>query len=154
MQKNKNMKINWGTGIVIAFGLFMTFILFFVFKVQSDSKYDNELVVQEYYKQELVFEKQREKEVNDKHLEQPVQIISQEEGLKIVFPAGMDIQKIKGKVSLYRPSNQKLDFEVPISLSGSYLLIPKNNLVGGRWDISIDWTYDGKEILTKKTIYL
>ena len=39
------MKINWGTGIVIAFALFMSFILFFVFKVQSDSKYDNELDV-------------------------------------------------------------------------------------------------------------
>jgi len=148
------MKINWGTGIVIAFGLFMTFILYFVFKVQSDSKYDNELVVEEYYKQELVFEKRMEKEQNDKNLALPVEVIAQGDGLKIVFPKDIDATKIKGKVSLYRPSNQKLDFEVPISLSGSHLLIPKNNLVGGRWDISIDWTYDGKEILTKKTIYL
>ena len=38
------MKINWGTGIVIAFGLFMIFILSFVYKVQSNQKYDNELV--------------------------------------------------------------------------------------------------------------
>ena len=34
------MKINWGTGVVIAFALFMSFILYFVFKVQSNSKYD------------------------------------------------------------------------------------------------------------------
>jgi hypothetical protein len=95
-----------------------------------------------------------EKEQNDKNLALPVEVIAQEDGLKIVFPTDIDATKIKGKVSLYRPSNQKLDFEIPISLSGSYLLIPKNNLVGGRWDISIDWTYDGKEILTKKTIYL
>ncbi len=58
------MKINWGTGIVIAFALFITFILYFVFKVQSDSQYDNELVVEEYYKQELKFENQMEKEQN------------------------------------------------------------------------------------------
>ena len=38
------MKINWGTGIVIAFAIFITFILYFVFSVQSNSKYDNELV--------------------------------------------------------------------------------------------------------------
>ena len=50
------MKINWGTGIVIAFGLFMTFILFFVFKVQTDNKYDNELYVEEYYKEELAYQ--------------------------------------------------------------------------------------------------
>ena len=42
------IKINWGTAIILAFGLFMTFILYFVFKVQSNSKYDNELVVDEY----------------------------------------------------------------------------------------------------------
>ena len=46
------MKINWGTAVVIAFALFMSFILYFVFKVQSDSKYDNELVVEKYYLEE------------------------------------------------------------------------------------------------------
>ena len=148
------MKINWGTGIVIAFGLFMTFILFFVFKVQSDSKYDNELVVEEYYKQELKFENQMEKEQNASNMAEKIVINTSSEGINITFPSELDLTLVKGKVSLYRPSNQKLDFEVPISLSGSHLLIPKNNLVGGRWDISIDWTYDGKEILTKKTIYL
>ena len=49
------IKINWGTAIILAFGLFMTFILYFVFKVQSNSKYDNELVVDEYYKHDAHF---------------------------------------------------------------------------------------------------
>ena len=147
------MKINWGTGIVIAFGLFMTFILYFVFKVQSDSKYDNELVVEEYYKQELKFENQMQKEQNASNMSEKIEIKTSEEGIKITFPSDLDVTLVKGKVSLYRPSNKKLDFEVPISLSGSHLLIPKSTLVGGRWDISIDWTYDGKEFLNKKTIY-
>jgi nitrogen fixation protein FixH len=147
------MKINWGTGIVIAFGLFMTFILYFVFKVQSDSKYDNELVVEEYYKQELKFENKMEKEQNASTMIEKVSINTTAEGINIIFPSNLDVKLIKGKVSLYRPSNLKLDFEVPISLSGPHLLIPKSSLVGGRWDISIDWTYDGKEFLNKKTIY-
>ncbi len=147
------MKINWGTAIVIAFGLFMTFILYFVFKVQSDSTYDHEMVIEDYYKQELVFEKQMEKEQNALNLTDNIRIVTVSEGLRIVFPETMQHQKITGKVSLYRPSNKKLDFEIPISLSGPHLLIPKSNLVGGRWDISIDWKYDGKEFLSKKTIY-
>jgi len=147
------MKINWGTGIVIAFGLFMTFILYFVFKVQSDSKYDNELVVEEYYKQELKFENKMEKEQNASNMIEKVSINTTAEGINISFPSDLDVKLIKGKVSLYRPSNLKLDFEVPISLSGPHLLIPESSLVDGRWDISIDWTYDGKEFLTKKTIY-
>jgi hypothetical protein len=146
------MKINWGTGIVIAFALFMSFILFFVFKVQSDSKYDNELVVEKYYLKEQTFEKQMEKEQNAHDMSEAVKIITSDNGIMIAFPDGFDISKINGKVSLYRPSNKKLDFEVPISLSSPHLLIPKSNLVGGRWDISIDWTYEGKEFLSKETI--
>jgi nitrogen fixation protein FixH len=147
------MKINWGTGIVIAFGLFITFILYFVFKVQSDSQYDNELVVEEYYKQELKFENQMIKEQNAIDMTEKISISTSEEGINITFPSDLDLTKVTGKVSLYRPSNQKLDFEVPISLSGPHLLIPKSNLVGGRWDISLDWSYDGKDFLNKKTIY-
>ena len=147
------MKINWGTGIVIAFALFITFILYFVFKVQSDSQYDNELVVDEYYKQELKFENQMTKEQNAIDMTEKISISTSEEGINITFPSDLDLTKVTGKVSLYRPSNQKLDFEVPISLSGPHLLIPKSNLVGGRWDISLDWTYEGKEFLNKKTIY-
>ena len=147
------MKINWGTSIVIAFGLFMSFILYFVFKVQSDSKYDNELVVEKYYQKELTFEKQMEKEQNAHDMAEIVTIQSAENGITIVFPKEFDITKIKGKVSFYRPSNKKLDFEIPISLSNPHLLIPKSNLVGGRWDISVDWSYEGKEYLSKETIY-
>ena len=50
------MKINWGTYIVIAFALFISFIMYFVLKVQSDSKYDNDLVVEEYYKHDVHFQ--------------------------------------------------------------------------------------------------
>jgi len=152
LKKIKIMKINWGTGIVIAFALFMSFILYFVFKVQSDSKYDNELVVEDYYKQELAYTKQMDKEQNAQNMSVKVLISRVEEGIAIDFPKELDITKIKGKVSLYRPSNQKLDFEVPISLSSPHLLIPKSNLVGGLWGISIDWNYEGKEYLKREEI--
>ena len=147
------MKINWGTAIVIAFGLFMTFILYFVFKVQSDSKYDNELVTEDYYKKEQQVQGDIEKQQSANKLEHKVVVKKSEEGLTIVFPSEFDYKNIKGKVSLYRPSSQKLDFEIPISLSSSNLLIPNSNLVGGLWDISIDWTYENSKYLNKETIY-
>lgn len=149
------MKINWGTGIVMAFALFMGFILFFVFRVQSDHKYDNELVVEEYYKQERGLEAVLGKEQNAAGLTQKVQIDnSDKQVIKITFPDGFDITKIKGKVSLYRPSDQRLDFEIPISLSKPYLLIPKSDLAGGRWDITVDWQYNGRGYLNKEMLNL
>jgi nitrogen fixation protein FixH len=148
------MKINWGTGIVIAIALFMSFILYFVIKVQSNSKYDNELVVEEYYKKDARFSEEMDRVQNAQDLDQKPIITKTAAGITIVFPAVYDPKNIKGKVSLYRPSNKKLDFEMLISLSDPSLLIPKSNLVGGRWDLNMEWQYNGKLYLTKEIIYI
>jgi len=147
------VKINWGTAIVIAFALFMSFILYFVFKVQSDHKYDNELVTEEYYKKEINVQSDIQNTINANELKVKIVITNSKEGIRINFPKDFDFKNIKGKVSLYRPSNQKLDFEIPISLSSPDLLIPNNNLVGGLWDISVEWNYQGKTYLNKEEIY-
>lgn len=147
------MKINWGTGIVIAFTLFILFILSFVYRVQTDRKYDNELVTEDYYKAEGALDQDIEKKNNANALATQVTIKKNDEGIQVEFPADFDYSKIKGKVSLYRPSSQKLDFEVSISLTSPHLLIPKSNLTGGLWDISVDWNYEGKDYLNKETVY-
>jgi nitrogen fixation protein FixH len=148
------MKINWGKGIVVAIVLFMSFILYFVFKVQSDSKYDNELVVEQYYQKEQTFEREMMKEQNAQNLAENVLLTNEASAIKVTFPKDYDYSKITGKVSFYRPSSQKLDFEIPISLASPYLLIPKNNLADGRWDISIDWSYEGVNYLNKEIVNL
>ena len=148
------MKINWGTGIVIAIVLFMGFILFFVLSVQANHKYDNELVVEEYYKQERILQKKIDKEENSVALTHNVAVANTAQGLIITFPQGFNNHKIKGKVSLYRPSSRGLDFEIPISLSAPYMLIPKSALAGGRWDITIDWSYQGKGYLSSEKLVI
>lgn len=147
-------KLNWGTGIFIAFALFMSFILFFVFLVQSDHKYDNELVIEDYYKYETGLQAQLDKEDNAARLQHKVGLEAGENGIIIRFPQGFDYKNITGKVSLYRPSSQKLDFAIPIALSSSNLLIPKSDLAGGRWDIIIDWKYEGTGYLNKEQLTL
>lgn len=148
------MKINWGTSIVIAFVLFASFIFFFIIKVQTQSQYDNDLVVEEYYKHDAKFGDEMIRIQNAENLENKPKINNTNAGITIIFPDEFIPNKIKGKVSLYRPSNKKLDFEIPISLSNPSLLIPKSNWVGGRWDISMEWQYEGELYLTKETIYI
>ncbi|KRD10005.1 cytochrome C oxidase Cbb3 [Flavobacterium sp. Root901] len=148
------MKINWGTGIVIAFALFMTFILYFVFEVQSNSKYDNELVVEEYYKHDSHFQEEMARIQNAHDLQHKPSVKFEEEGVKVVFPADFKNDKIKGNILLYRPSNKKFDFNTPISLINSSLIIPHSKLVKGRWDVNMEWQYEGKKYLTKEVIYV
>ena len=147
------MKINWGTGVIIGFGSFMTFILFFVFLVQSNSKYDNELVADDYYKQESKVQGDIESQTLSNALKTKLKIEKTAEGLQIIFPADIDYKKINGTISLYRPSNQKLDFETKISLSSPIMLIPNHKLVGGLWEISIHWNVGELTYLNKETVY-
>jgi len=147
------MKINWGTGIIIGFGSFMVFILSFVFLVQSNSKYDNELVADDYYKQESVVQQEIESQQLSNALKTKLKIEKTKDGLQIIFPSDIDYQKIKGTISLYRPSNQKLDFETKITLSSPIMLIPNHKLVGGLWEVSVDWKVDELSYLNKETVY-
>ncbi|NNK88833.1 MAG: FixH family protein [Flavobacteriaceae bacterium] len=146
------MRINWGVGIVIAFVLFIAFIMFFVIKMNTEDKYDHDLVTDEYYKEELNYQDAIDKESNAKTLKTDVKWKKSADGILIEFPSDLDHKKISGKVFLYRPSNKQLDMEIPISLSDHYLLIPDDRLLDGRWNISIDWKYNQMEYLFKEEI--
>ena len=146
------MKINWGTGIVIAFIGFIAFIMYFVISMNINDKYDHDLVTEEYYKEELAYQNEIDKLNNAKTLETDITYNKTNEGLVIQFPNNLDAKKITGKMFLYRPSNKQLDFENSISLSNTHLLIPDKRLVDGRWNIKIDWQYNGKSYLYKVSI--
>ena len=148
----KKMKINWGTAIVIAFVCFISFIMYFVINMSTNKKYDHDLVVEDYYQQELKYQNDINKEENAKELTTDVSWQKTNEGIIITFPKDLDSNKIKGKVFLYRPSNKQLDFEIPVSLSNHNLLIPDNSLLDGRWNIKVDWTYNRKDYLYKTDI--
>ncbi|WP_036155391.1 FixH family protein [Maribacter forsetii] len=148
------MKINWGTGIVIAIVAFISFIMFFVVKMTTSHDANHDLVTEEYYKAELGYQKEIDAERNASFATTQIELKESPEGLLVIFPAGYDDTNIKGIVSLYRPSNKNLDFNLPIRLSDSQLLIPDNQLLDGRWDIKIFWEHEGKEFLHKESITL
>lgn len=146
------MKINWGTGVVLAFIGFIAFILYFVVTMNVNSKYDHDLVSEDYYAEELKYQGDINKLKNAKTLTENVSYKKTSEGLIIQFPESINSKKITGKVFLYRPSNKQLDFETAISLSRSNLLIPDKRLVDGRWNIKVDWQYNGNSYLFKESI--
>ena len=146
------MKINWGTGIVLAFIGFIAFIMYFVFRMSTDDRANHDLVTEEYYKKELSYQQDIDASKSATEMKANLTVEKTEEGLVIHFPEQFDPKKIKGTVSLYRPSNKHLDTDFPISLSKTHLLIPDNRLVDGRWDISINWEYEGNSFLHKEKL--
>lgn len=147
------IKINWGTGIVIAMILFMAFILQYVYRAVTYDKYNYELVSKDYYKDELYYQKEIDKLNNANQLEQNIHLEHNGHGYVIHFPKNMDFSKISGIVYFQRPSDKSLDFQQNILLNDSKLLVTHTNLVEGKWKIKIDWKYGDEEYLYKKTVF-
>ncbi len=147
------IKWNWGTGIVIAMLLFMIFILQFVYRVTFMDEYNHHLVSEDYYKDELYYQKEIDKLNNASKLSENVTINNSDKGISINFPKDKDYSKISGTISFQRLSNNKLDFTKNINLDSNTLFIPDSLLVYGRWNVKVDWQYDESEYLFKKSIY-
>lgn len=146
-------KINWGTGIVIAFVLFIGFILYFVIKTTTDSNYEYDLVAKDYYKDELEYQQRIDKLNNAKKLETNINIDRVEKGITVNFPTTFSSEKIKGTIYLYRPSDKILDVIIPISLKNSHSqFISDEVLVSGRWDLKIEWNVSDETYLFQHSI--
>ena len=148
------IKFNWGFGVLLAFIGFISFILYFVISMSANNKYSHDLVANDYYKQELNFQKKIEATENANKLKNNITLQRVKEGLKSIFPKEFNTKKIKGKVFLYRPSNKQLDFETQLVVSdSSYLLMPDKRLLDGRWNIIVDWNYNQQNYLFKKELF-
>ena len=146
------MKISWGTSIVLAIISFIAFIMFFVVTMITNKDYDHDLVVEEYYKNELTFQEQLDKTRNATKLSENISLKTRTAGLVISFPEELIYNDITGNVFLYRPSNKQLDSEIPLSLSSHQLLVPDSRFIDGRWNIIIDWEYKGEKFYFKEDI--
>ncbi len=147
------MKINWGTGIVIAMAVFMSFILYFVLQMVISSAYDPEMVTEDYYQKEYVFQQEIDAIQNGNALKDNVKINKEGNAFSVIFPQEFNYEEISGTIYMYRPSDKNLDIEIPIKLDASSYIIPNEQLAEGKWQISIDWQYHDKNYLYKKTIY-
>ncbi len=146
------MKINWGTSIVIAIISFMAFILYLVITMTTNQEFTHDLVTEEYYKQELTFQDQLDRETNSKNLTTNIGVERTDEGILVNFPQDLDLNDIKGNINLYRPSNKEQDFTIPVNLTAHQVLIPARHLESGRWNIEINWTYGSESYYFKKEL--
>lgn len=147
------MKFNWGHGIVLSFVLFILFIGYFVYRMTTDVRADHELVTPDYYQKELNYQEDINALTATERAGYQLLIQRSPEGLRVYFPQDLEAKGIEGKLSLYRPSDRRLDSDLPIDLTKLSMLVPDSRLLDGRWDIEVDWTYQGTRYLYKESIY-
>lgn len=145
------MKINWGTSIVIAFVLFIGFILFFVVK-SHQKQYKHDLVSEEYYKDELKYQNEIDQLQNVKDLTEEFEISKTTSGFEILFPSQFTNANIDGIITMSRPSNKQLDFSQKIHIENQKVHISKEKLTQGFWDLKIEFESENKRYLVKESL--
>ncbi|MBS1570851.1 MAG: FixH family protein [Bacteroidetes bacterium] len=137
-------KFSWGHGVVVALALFMGFILFMVF-VFPNGKQNSEMVSDNYYEDELHFQKVIDSKKNAEQLEEKPVYSETNEGIKITFPNNIVPDGKKIDFSLFRTDDKNLDVNKTLNLSNnSDFIIPKEILVKGSYTLKVKWEIDKK----------
>ncbi|MGX1023795.1 FixH family protein [Flavobacterium sp. CS20] len=144
------MKLNWGTSIVIAMVLFISFIMYMVITMTTQKAYDHDLVVDEYYKKEMTFNDKLQKIENGKLYASEIKFTANQGGLLLNFPKELqDIEKID--VYGYRASDKDLDFNSSIKLNSQGETLVNRPLDRGLWEFTLAFSHGGKEYLITKS---
>jgi nitrogen fixation protein FixH len=146
------MKLNWGTSIVIAFVLFIGFIMFMVVQMLSDKALEHDLVVESYYQKELTFQDELDSAQKAADLKHQVEVEITPQGVLVIFPQEFDISQIKGEVYLYRPSDKALDFTVQLKLDDKTFLVPRSLLQDGKWEVNLKFNHRGEDYFVQQEI--
>lgn len=146
------MKLNWGTSIVIAFVLFIGFIMVMVVQMLTKKELEYDMVVESYYQKELTFQGDLDSAQNAADLKTQVEITLGAEGLQVIFPSEFDFSKIEGEIFMYRPSDKVLDFTIPLQLENNNYIMPTSLLKSGKWEVNLKFSHEGEDYFIQKKI--
>jgi len=150
--KHMKLKISWGNGIVIAFGVFMSVNLLTAVYLMNQ---DVNLVSEDYYDEEIKYQQQIDRMERTSRLEKK-QIVSFDGSIvKIKIPKSVLSKRLTGEIYFYRPSNSKSDIKIPlITDTLGVQVIPVERLEKGLWTIKVNWLSIGKEYFSEDRILI
>ena len=143
------MKINWGTGIVIAFIVFAA-LLTVAMVLGSRERVD--LVTPDYYEEEIRFQDRIDYRDNAKQIgDLEVTITSTE--VRIIFPSAIDAEHATGHIKFYKPDNANFDFVESLMLDeDNTMVINREERIGGLWTLMVQAEQDGKSFYWEEKI--
>ena len=143
--------MNYGHGITIATVLFILFILSFVYRAFHQ---DFDLVTENYYEKEIAYQGRINQMENSKHLVQNITWEKIANGIEVKFPE-MNYQNIAGTIKMMRPSDKKMDINLPISLTTEgKQTIASEKLNAGKYELQIEWELGGKQYYFESVVVI
>jgi len=143
---------NWGTGIVIAFGIFGVGLAAMIWIALSTP---TDLVVDDYYQRGLEYEGRIQSMQRAQSVGAAMTVNGRTGGLTITLPGIARPAEANGTVRLYRPSDRAMDFATPLSLDAlGSMSIESPRLQPGLWTVKADWVAGGVEYYEEVKVVL
>ena len=142
--------MNWGKSIVLAFVLFAIFIGILV---TVCVRQDISLVTRDYYKEDLDYQSQMDRERNAEQLsEKPKIEVVDNQSLRVAFDFS---QFDAGKLVLYSPSDIRQDQTFKLETTSSpFQIFSLGSLKKGNYTIKMTWSANGKDFYFEKSIFI
>jgi len=136
--KNKNFTF-WPYAVVGAMVLFMSYIAMFVYRAMN---LEVDLVSKNYYEQEIKFQDHIDKvERTVAAGNVAINYNPEAQNILLQLPESFKGQRINGKINLFRPSDGKLDQELPLQLGRDLSqLLETADLKKGLWKVRVSFT--------------
>jgi nitrogen fixation protein FixH len=136
------MRLNWGTGIALVYGIFATSTVGFVAFAMHQPV---DLVREDYYAHSLRYDERRTALENAAALS-PDAVTAASDGRTVTISFAPDqARESAGSVRLYRPSDASADRTVPLTFdSNGRQQLSLEGLAAGRWIVQVTWTREGR----------
>lgn len=141
--------MNWGKWIVVAFLFFAAFIGTLV---TVCVRQDISLVSKEYYKEELGFQAQLERQENTVALAVKPELRVENQSLTIRYDRLAEVSD--AKLVMFNPGNSKLDKTFELNTTSDVQTIDVSDFAGGRYKAKLSWTLEGKEYYLEEIIFI
>ncbi|MEM9050900.1 MAG: FixH family protein [Bacteroidota bacterium] len=144
--------MNWGHKIAI---VYLAFMAFMIGMLVLSTKYDHELVTEDYYAKELAYQEKIDAGKNLAQSAFNVEVRKVDGKLKLLFdqlPVG---HNLKGEVKFYKPDNELMDQTYPIELkaeSQEMDLVSEGKY--GRYKVQVSFELDGKQFYKEQELML
>lgn len=141
--------MNWGWKLAVGSAMFMALIIYFV--IQSFNN-KTQLVSENYYEEELQFQKQIDARKNATGLDDTLFVTQKGSDIVIEYPEWFVQNDCKGTVHFYKPSNENHDKVFKFSQQEAKQIIPRSQLAPGRFQVKFNLTSSGKDYYYEKSL--
>ncbi|MFD2512487.1 FixH family protein [Pontibacter locisalis] len=149
---NKSFTL-WPYAIIAAIVLFMSYIAMFVYKAMQQ---DVDLVSKDYYEQEIKYQDQIDRIDRTKAAgDVAIRYNAEMQGILVQLPESFKNKSVEGKINLFRPSNDKLDQELPLQLGRDLSqLVETAEIEKGLWKVRVSFTAADESYYAEQTIQI